>query len=304
MIAGRLNAAAGGEGAVTRYVALAHTEGCGVSSNTEGVQKSTLIGYLTHPNVRHALILEHGCEKTHNDYMHQALRARGLDPEAFGWASIQRDGGIDAVMRKAEGWFAAREAGEQPAPPTTRVGVGELVLGIVAWGEMTERSVHSLAGLVRAVAGHGGTVIAPEGASFLPDPAFSREAGLDGIALTPTLGFAQRCLQRGFHVMASPSAQPIEVQTALGACGVHLILAYCGAHPTSGNPLIPVLQWTDEAGTRGRYQGDFDGYAAGADGEELLSLVFDTLDGSHRPRLSVRGDAAFQIARGRYAVSL
>ena len=49
---------AGGDGGAVRFVALPHTEGCGVSDERLGVR--TLLGHLASPLVRHALLLEHG----------------------------------------------------------------------------------------------------------------------------------------------------------------------------------------------------------------------------------------------------
>ncbi len=39
--------------------------------------------------MRFALLLEHGCEKTHNDYFRAALGGTGRASSDFGWASIQ-----------------------------------------------------------------------------------------------------------------------------------------------------------------------------------------------------------------------
>ena len=53
---------------ISRFVALPHTEGCGVSGGrSEEIYTRTMIGHLTHPTVALGLLLEHGCEKTHND---------------------------------------------------------------------------------------------------------------------------------------------------------------------------------------------------------------------------------------------
>ena len=49
---------------------------------------------------RHALLLEHGCERTHNDYFADALAERGADASRYGWASLQRDGGVRSVEAK------------------------------------------------------------------------------------------------------------------------------------------------------------------------------------------------------------
>src|SRR5205085_1728853 len=99
-IAGHLNDRYSGDG-LSRFVALPHTEGCGVSSgSSEELYTRTMVGYLLHPLVGRGLLLEHGCEKTHNDYLRHELEGRGVDPARFGWASIQLDGGIETVARK------------------------------------------------------------------------------------------------------------------------------------------------------------------------------------------------------------
>ena len=108
MCAERLNARqVGREQGLSRFVALVHTEGCGLSSSgaTEQMHLRTMMGYAAHPLARRVLLLEHGCEKTHNDYMRNGLEEWGLDPAVFGWASVQLDGGIVKAMDKVEAWF-------------------------------------------------------------------------------------------------------------------------------------------------------------------------------------------------------
>ena len=105
---------------LSRFATLVHTEGCGGSVVPE--YKDMQIGYLQHPKLRHVLLLEHGCEITHNSYFRGLMTERDLDPEDFGWASIQLDGGIDAVMRKIAGWFSERLR-EDEMPPRKLAGV-------------------------------------------------------------------------------------------------------------------------------------------------------------------------------------
>lgn len=46
-----------------------------------------MLGYLGHPTVWRALLLEHGCEKTHNEYMASYIKKDlKMDPTKFGWA--------------------------------------------------------------------------------------------------------------------------------------------------------------------------------------------------------------------------
>src|SRR5689334_7623933 len=93
-IANHLNRQEIGRGKLSRTVALPHTEGCGSSGGaSEVLYTRTVIGHLTNPLVSVALLLEHGCEKTHNDYFRSVLRQQGIDAQRFGWASIQLDGG-------------------------------------------------------------------------------------------------------------------------------------------------------------------------------------------------------------------
>lgn len=58
--------------------------------------------HLLHANVRKAVFLEHGCEKNHNAWMLDGLEKRGVDADAFGWASVQLDGGIARVVAKVD----------------------------------------------------------------------------------------------------------------------------------------------------------------------------------------------------------
>ena len=102
MIAHRCNERKiGKEQGISRFVALPHTEGCGVSSGrSEEIYTRTMIGHLTHPTVAIGLLLEHGCEKTHNDHVRHEIQQLGISPERYGWASVQLDGGIDAVIER------------------------------------------------------------------------------------------------------------------------------------------------------------------------------------------------------------
>jgi altronate dehydratase len=78
---------------------LPHTEGC-CTVNAENLYLQTLLGHIEHPSVRHAMLLEHGCEKVHNDAVRHYLEARGIDSAHLGFASVQMDGGLDNVRHK------------------------------------------------------------------------------------------------------------------------------------------------------------------------------------------------------------
>jgi altronate dehydratase len=89
LIANKLNVARENEpvlARVNRYIALVHTEGCG-SANAEELFLNIVSGHLQHPFITHAVLLEHGCERTHNDAIRHDLLSKGLNPTRFDWAS-------------------------------------------------------------------------------------------------------------------------------------------------------------------------------------------------------------------------
>lgn len=283
---------------VSRFVALAHTEGCGASTGHE--LDNTLIGYLTHPLVKHALLLEHGCEKTHNGYWRQALIERGLDPAQFGWASVQLDGGIQNVMRKMIDWFR-----QQPQQDMDRgtAGLDSLRVAWVSQGAVSEPLARSLAAFTRLIAAAGGTLVLPDADPLLTHPAFVRETDLQPHI---TLGYAQTPRAAGVHIMDMPTRQWGEMLTGLGAGGVELIIAHIGQQPMFGHPLIPVLQITTDDPIAAVYAAELDGvFAPDAHlTEHLLNLIAAALTQSYVPRLTLTGNQDFQITRGLLGVSL
>ena len=115
---------------VSRFVALVHTEGCG-SNNAAGLFLETLTGHLAHRCVRHAVLLEHGCEQTHNDAVRHHLAERGLSADRFGWASVQMDGGIANVRARVAGQLRAMAAARRAGAPASRLpgGTGDAGTG-------------------------------------------------------------------------------------------------------------------------------------------------------------------------------
>lgn len=308
-IATRLNARqADRPGDLARFVALAHTEGCGASSgDNEAHYLRTVVGHLQHPCVAHALLLEHGCEKTHNALMRHALEAEGIDPGRFGYASIQLDGGIAKVSDRVERWFAD-QAGETEPPATCEAGLADLVLGLLSSGPSTPAADRALALLAATLVGSGGTVIVAENTGLLDSAVFLDALGLPARP-QPTLGYARAPAPAGFHVMATPTNHPVETLAGLGAAGAHLLLAHTGGAPLQGHPMIPTLQVGsgDPAGT---FAADLDcvvpagDTAAEAACEGLLQLLRDCAQGSYRPPLWLAGHTDFQVTRGLLGVSL
>lgn len=247
MAAKRLNELGlGRDRGIRRYVALCHTEGCG-SSGTFLYRRLpvTYAGYLVHPSVAAALVLEHGCEKITNDSLRHHLDVAGIDGDSFGWASVQLDGGIDLVLARIENWFD-QQIRERPAAVSGRAGLGALTLGLLSCGDPSPRLAQILTDLALAVVRAGGSVLLPLSDGLLMTEAFrSRCPG--GVAPEPTLAHGDRARASGMHIVDTETENWTEQTTALGASGAEIMIGAVRDHPRAGHPLVPVLQVSDEA---------------------------------------------------------
>jgi altronate dehydratase len=307
-IANRLNERAAGfaEDKVTRFVALPHTEGCGVSAGAaETIYSRTMLGHLANPAVRFGLLLEHGCEKTHNDYFRNRLEEAGLDPNRFGWASVQLDGGIESVVAKVEDWFAdtLEDAGDlehQTAGP------GSLRLALHAAGPVSDEAATSMAEVTLVVVRSGGTVVLPERSAVLSSPAYL-EAVLGDRPVESTLAYGQAARKSGLHVMEAPTDHWVETATGLGATGVEVMLAHVVGHPLQAHRMIPLVQVSSDAQTLRDHAEDLDvlleddssGWTA-----RTLETVAAVASREYTPRLFKAGNTDFQFTRGLLGVSM
>jgi altronate dehydratase len=298
MTANTLNAQGiGTDQGISRFVTLVHTEGCGGTVVKE--YKDTLMGYLSHPKVRHVMMLEHGCEITHNSYFRQLMAERNLDPQQFGWASIQLDGGIDAVMNKIDNWFTERLASDS-APTQTTAGFEAVRIALISNGDISDSVAHKLATLTKMIIAGGGTVVVSDKDTLLNSP-YVEHLGLSGTPDT-TLDYGQRLNEAGFHIMTTPRQHWSETLTGLGATGVELMVGHVDKQAMAGHPLVPVLQVTTNADNQVL---DLD--AKLSDGEQLahdlLDLIVDTLSHKHTPKHQQMDNHDFQITRGLMGVS-
>ena len=305
-IADRLNERGATQGKVTRFVALPHTEGCGVSAGSaEAIYSRTVLGHLASPTVRFGLLLEHGCEKTHNDYFRNRLEEAGLDPARFGWASVQLDGGIESVVAKVEDWFAETLADAEDLEYED-VGPEALRLGLYASGPVSEEAARSLAEVTLAVVGSGGTVVVPERAALLSSPAYL-QAVLGGRSVENTLAYGQAATESGLHVMEAPTDHWVETATGLGATGVEVMLAHVAGHPLQAHRMIPLLQASSDSKTFGKHGEDLDVLLEGdASGwtEQMLQAVAAVASREYVPKLFEAGNTDFQFTRGLLGVSM
>lgn len=284
---------------LSRFVTLVHTEGCGVAMPTvRDLYNETMVSYMTHPLVGRGLFLEHGCEKTHNDYMRHQLMERGRDPEQFGWASVQADGGIGASIAHMRDWFAGRETA---VSATEQAGLDALRLGILAQGEVPDAVAQSLAQLVRTVVAAGGTVVLPQRNSLLDGSFWPQVSNAEAKA---TVAYGQAVDYSGLHLMGTPSRHWTETLTGLAAAGVEIIVAYQAQQPQAAHPLVPVLQIT--AAEANKETADFDLLLTDDPTQwttQLMQLVLDTASRRTTPHLAAQNLVDFQLTRGLLGIS-
>jgi len=307
MSAERLNhKTLGRDKGISRFTSLVHTEGCGMSgSAAELLYARTLVGYLTHPLVKTAVLLEHGCEKTHNDYLRNELLKRQIDPQRFGWASVQLDGGIDQVMDKVEELFKAQLA-TMNAPVYKEQGLDGLRLGLLGVGQVNQGVAAACAQLTRWLVNQGGTVVVPQNAALLQSLDYTDAVLVDGQA-NASLAHGQPLEEAGFYIMETPTDHWVENLTGLGATGVELMLAHVDEHPLQGHPLVPMLQFSAETAIQGLYQEDLD-LALENDqdtwAQKLLDLLIETASRRYAPKLAGLDNTDFQITRGLLGISM
>ncbi|RAP75741.1 UxaA family hydrolase [Paenibacillus montanisoli] len=306
MITQQLNKQGAGQPVISRYVALAHTEGCGNSGGqAEQLHARTMIGYVTHPMVKHCLLLEHGCEKTHNDYMRHQMDEMGVDASRLGFASIQLDGGITKVTQKVVAWFAGQLAADGEAEKET-VGLEGLRIGIMSDGPISDEAGEQLAKLTKMVAGAGGLVVVPENSGLLSTAAY-RNPIFATSNVRPSIAYGEHVRCNGFHIMETPTEHWVETVTGLAATGVEIMIALVGNRPMQTHPFVPMLQIASEPAMLQNYDNDLDLLLMGdanAWTEQILKRIKQTIEHAYTPRLYQQGNVDFQLTRGFLGVSL
>jgi len=287
---------------LSRFVSLAHTEGCGASNQDAYV--ATLMGYLQHPMVRFAYLLEHGCEMTHNDFMRGTLSTNALPEQPYGWGSIQLDGGISKAKENIESWFKTKL--ESSSTPTIeRQGLDALSIGILSLEEMSEDSITGLAELSKIIVKAGGTVVIPEEGTLTNNSTFQNRLGLT--KNNASLDYAAQVKESGFHIMACPSSNIDECINGLGATGVDMILLHTHEHAVQGHPMIPVFQLSHFDSAAAKTANDIDlvlNDNLEANIESLVKLISNAASREIQPQMMLQGNVNFQITRGLLAVSL
>jgi altronate dehydratase len=291
--------------AVTRMVALPHTEGCGSSGGaSEETFARTMLGYLLHPNTRMALLLEHGCEKTHNDYFRSRLVEAGADPSRFGWASIQADGGLEAVTNRVRQWFGSFDLS---TPEDVRGTVGDLTVALEARGPLTPETAEAMALIGREIVGAGGSVVLSSRGALLASDDFRYAAFNHRGEVEPTIAHGQRFAAPGWHVMRMPGTDWMETATGFGAGGVQQVLAHVAGGTLSAQRFVPVVEFSNDPETVAKYGDDLDAVAAGNAEEQAragLDVIAAVASRQQVPKAVASGNVGFQITRGLLGTSM
>jgi altronate dehydratase len=290
---------------ISRFVGFTHTEGCGFGGESMyRLLERTYRGYLTHPNVAVALLLEHGCEKIPNDAMRRQLEAAGLPLARFGWASVQLDGGIARALDKIEAWFATQLAA-LPTPATTPASLGALTVGFMSADTPGKATAAAFARAAETILRAGGSVLLPENDPLLASPAW-REPLLGSAPRRATLAYGQPLTQPGLHVVATESKHWVENATGLGGCGAHAIVGLVQHRAQQGHPLVPVVQVAEATARREIAADDVDAFLGGdavADAALLLRLLGEVCGRERAAVASAQGFVDFQLTRGELGVT-
>jgi altronate dehydratase len=301
-----LNARLPSDAPVRRYVALVHTEGCG-STNNNDLFLQTLLGHLQHPFVHRALLLEHGCEQTHNDAVRHYMAQHGAKADDYGWASIQLDGGLERVGEKVSAWFE-HSMGAESRPPVLSAGAESLSIALVATGELPDHAAEILAALAGGVIAAGGSVVAPSSGPIAESMAFRARLLVPDEEWRATLAYGQPFGRPGLHVMDAPTVHPTEVVSGLGGTGVQVMIGHVDGFPLHTHPMIPLLQVSGIAGAHERFGSDLDveldGNAAQVALATLEQRIAEVASRTSAPGLAEAGGTDFQLTRGRLGISV
>ncbi|EGD74223.1 hypothetical protein PTSG_06233 [Salpingoeca rosetta] len=320
-IAQRLNANnrsnAAREPTLTRFVALPHTEGCGHSSGDhEALVLRTLLGYARHPMVGQAVLLEHGCEKTHNARMQIELEHSGGHLDRYGFASVQLDGGFENVANKVEALFKEHEAAvaadlhlqREPAHPS------QLRVGFVSDTNLPTPLLAAVSHVVSTIAAADGLAVV---AGTFKSAHVLESLLAEGVdPTTATLGYGQAAPSHGAHVMSASTSNLVELVAGLAATGVEVIVACVrGSYAIAPHPLVPLLQCAVVSESLPMLSLDLDVRLTSQPDEEedavatrwsaeLAKRVAACLSGSQLPKLWGKAQPDFQLSRAANAVSM
>lgn len=287
---------------VSRFIVLAHTEGCGVTTGSEVL--NFLLSYANHPQVEACLFLSLGCEMMSPSFIHSTMRGEdigfpeitaaaqkaAINPEKFGWVTIQEAGGTEHCLTAVEDWFVQRlrpHTTEQAAKGRGR----DMRIGISTTSPIAEDLIDRVSEFVRQVIAAGGSIVLPESSRELQSTELFQQT-----PVKPSLAFAQSIEAPGLHLMQSITENPIELVTGLGAV-TDVIIHFSETRPIAAHPLTPTLNITASS-----VNSDFDLHLDPEQRDQwpqqIANLAAEVLSGRYRPRQNALGHTGNQIPRG------
>jgi len=300
------------EGVSLDVVSLPHTEGCG-SSDGHNVQMyiRTMLGHTMSPLAGPTAFIEHGCEKTHNSYMQNEMRARNIDPASFGWFSLQLGGGIQKATADAVAWLQSHIASSSHLE-REECGCTVICIAMASVGDVSAEVAKQLGMVASAWLSCGGHVVMPQGCSLLTSSEFTAALGLDTAAVqTPSIEYGAglpdggACGEEGvLHVMQMFSSHWVETLSGLGGCGAQAIVV-AGLRPLQAHPFIPtVLVPGSDAVPQWLQRAEFDcNILDGVMADNVLQALARALSGQPQCQASF-GNTDFQICRGPLGFSM
>ena len=270
------------------------------------IRKHLIKGYLCHPLIKNSLVLEHGCENLHLGFMRKVLIEENIDPSVYGWASIQKDGGIESVILKIEDWFSGIQVENLHSNDTLNVSENMYSVAILGDSYVDAEIAHGFATLCQTMSEAGISVILPTFTSLLQSKTFLTELFADA-SIAPNIDAANIPKAPGVHIMETYSDHFVENMTVLGASGVQLFLTYADSVLPQGHPFIPMLRICASASdTSSRHTQVFDVNALSSLlwTEEVVDTIRDIQAGNFKRQAMLKEYVDFQIPRGPSAVSM
>jgi hypothetical protein len=230
--------------------------------------------------------------------MRRHVRQAGLDPDAFGWASVQLDGGITKVLGNIDQWAQASLDKLEPVQ-SRETTLADINIALLTDSAPVPEVARAIAILSQHIITAGGSVTVSDNDPLWQVPTFKETLGLADV--TPNLAYGQYPEQTGFFVMMTPQPHWLETITGLAATGCQAMLAHIGEYPQQAHPLVPLVQVSGVL-----EHPDLDAFLGDAadlvDG--LQRVLIDVLSGVITPKLYAAGHSDMQMTRGLLGVSL
>ncbi len=172
-----------------------------------------------------------------------------------------------------------------------------------ASAELPDALAASVAAIMQAVVGAGGTAVLPSDSNLASAPALLAALGLPAEP-KPSLAYGQLVDEPGFHLMERPTTHWTETVTGLAATGVDLIVGFSNT-PRPGHPFVPLLL-VNHAANAEPWQRHFDLTLPGDSAdwtEQILATMAAVVSGQQQPCTLLDNHIDFQLTRGWLGIS-